>query len=65
MDFWGIDAYYTKINEEKHHLCETCKVRTNIQLPHCQENIKCLKLNLQFLLYENLKYKQELEKYKK
>lgn len=62
MDFWGVEAYYTKINENQ--LCETCKIKTNTQLPHCQENLRCLKLNLQFLLDENLKCKRELEKYK-
>ena len=61
MDFWGIEDYYTKIKCDS---CEGCKIKSDLRLPYCQENIKCLKLNLQFLLDENLKSKKELEKYK-
>ena len=61
MDFWGLLDY----DEKKCHPCENCKVKTDLWLPYCQENSTCLKLNLQFLLDENLKCKKELEKYKK
>ena len=66
MDFWGIEHYYEKISVDKasRHICESCKIKTDVQLPFCQENSECLKLNLRFLLGENLKYKKELEKYK-